>query len=94
MKRSRRLLTPALLSLAALAFSPAVSSACSVCMGATPKTGEAINGAIFLMLGFIFAILGGIGAFIYNLAKRARSPLPSHDEFSQVMTAQEETKSI
>jgi len=45
-------------------------------MGATPKTGEAINGAIFLMLGFIFAILGGVGAFIYNLAKRARSPLP------------------
>lgn len=84
MKRSRRILTPALGSLALLAFWPAVASACSVCMGATPKTGEAINGAIFLMLGFIFAILGGVGAFIYNLAKRARSPLPPHAEFSQI----------
>ena len=94
MKRARRFLTPALWSLTALAVSPAAASACSVCMGASPKTGEAINYAIFLMLGFIFAILGGIGAFIYNLAKRARSPLPTHDELSQVMTAQEEPKSI
>lgn len=94
MKRSRRILSPALGSLAVLALWPAAASACSVCMGASPKTGEAINNAIFLMLGFIFAILGGIGAFIYNLAKRARSPLPPHAELSQVMTAQEEPKSI
>ena len=92
MKRFRRILTPALGSLALSALWPAAASACSVCMGATPKTGEAINGAIFLMLGFIFAILGGVGAFIYNLAKRARSPLPPHSEFSQITTVQEDLK--
>jgi len=92
MKRFRRILTPALGSLALSALWPAAASACSVCMGATPKTGEAINGAIFLMLGFIFAILGGVGAFIYNLAKRARSPLPSHAEFSPLTTVPEDSK--
>jgi hypothetical protein len=60
-------------------------------MGATSKTGPAINGAIFLMLGFIAAVLGGLGAFAYNLAKRARAPLPPHAEISQMMT-KEETK--
>jgi hypothetical protein len=61
-------------------------------MGANSKTGPAINGAIFLMLGFIAAILGGVGAFAFNLAKRARFPLPPHAEISQTMTDQEDTK--
>jgi len=61
-------------------------------MGANSKTGPAINGAIFLMLGFLVLVLGAIGAFIYNLAKRARSPLPPHAELSQMMTGQEDSK--
>jgi len=92
MNRSRRLVTPILWSGALLALLPAAASACSVCMGATSRTGPAINGAIFLMLGFVGAILTGLGAFAYNLAKRARSPLPPHAELSQSMTGQEDTK--
>jgi len=44
------------------------------------------------MLGFLMLVLGSIGAFIYNLAKRARSPLPPHAELSQMMTGQEDSK--
>ncbi|MDR3406662.1 MAG: hypothetical protein P4L99_29525 [Chthoniobacter sp.] len=91
MKRPRRFLTPLLWS-ALLALLPAAASACSVCMGANSKTGPAINGAIFLMLGFVASILTVVGAFAYNLAKRARSPLPPHAELSQMMTGQEDTK--
>lgn len=61
-------------------------------MGANSKTGPAINAAIFLMLGFLVMILGSIGAFIYNLAKRAQSPLPPHSELSQMTTGSEDTK--
>lgn len=90
--RFHRSLTPALCTLASLFALPGVASACSVCMGANSRTGPAINGAIFLMLGFLVLVLGSIGAFIYNLAKRARSPLPPHAELSQMMTGQEDSK--
>ena len=92
MNRSCRVLTTTLYSLASLVLWPGAASACSVCMGANSKTGPAINGAIFLMLGFLVLVLGSIGAFIYNLAKRARSPLPPHAEISQMMTGPEGTK--
>ncbi|MEI9896389.1 MAG: hypothetical protein WDN28_21635 [Chthoniobacter sp.] len=92
MKHARRFLTPILWSGALLALLPSAASACAVCMGATSKTGPAINGAIFLMLGFVASILGAVGVFAYNLAKRERSPLPPHAELSQMMTAQEDTK--
>lgn len=90
--RSRRFLTSAFCIFGTLLALPGVASACSVCMGANSKTGPAINGAIFLMLGFLVLVLGSIGAFIYNLAKRARSPLPPHAELSQMMTGQEDSK--
>lgn len=92
MNSSRRFLKLALCSLASFVLSPGMASACSVCMGANSKTGPAINAAIFLMLGFLFMVLGSVGAFIYNLAKRARSPLPPHAEFSQMTTGQEDSK--
>ena len=92
MSQSRRLVKPILGSFALLALWPAAASACSVCMGATSKTGPAINGAIFLMLGFIGLVLGAVGAFAYNLAKRARSPLPPHADISQMTTGQEDAK--
>ena len=92
MIRSRRFLTSALFSLASLVLWPGMASACSVCMGATSKSGPAANGAIFLMLGFLVIVLGSIGAFMFNLAKRARSPLPPHAEISQMTTGPEDTK--
>lgn len=46
--------------------------ACSVCMGAANSlTASAANGAIFLMLGFIGAILLSIVSFAIYLARRS-----------------------
>ena len=91
MKYSHRAVTPVLWSFVLLAFLPAAASACSACMGnANSKTAGAINDAIFLMLGFVALMLGSIGAFVFNLRKRAKFPVPPHVEVSQMMTAQED----
>jgi len=56
--------------------------ACAMCMGgADNKTGPALNGAIFLLLGFLGAMFTGIGAVAYHFVKRARA-VHSNTEFS------------
>ena len=72
---------------------PVTASACSVCMGnPKTKTAGAINGSIFLMLGFVALMLGGLGAFIYHLVKRANAPLPPHAEITATMPAEDDSK--
>ena len=51
-----------------------------------------MNGAIFLMLGFVALMLAGISGFIYHLFRQANSPLPPHAELAQAMSGGEETK--
>lgn len=66
---------------------PSAASACSVCMGdPASKTAGALNSAIFLMLGFIAMMLCGVGAFIFNLMRRSKSPLPPHQELVRSLT--------
>lgn len=63
---------------------PNAAHACATCMGDTnPKTGAAVNAAIFLMIGCIGAMLGCLGLFAYNLAKRAASPVPPHVQLTE-----------
>lgn len=70
-----------------LVMSAGSASACSVCMGDEgSNVGSASNGAIFLMLGVVFAMLSSFGGFIYYLAKRERMPLPPHEELSRPAT--------
>jgi len=72
---------------------PATTSACSVCMGnPNTKAAGAMNGAIFLMLGFVALMLSVLGAFIYHLVKRANAPLPPHAEVSATMPAEDDSK--
>lgn len=86
-----RRIAPALLTLVLLTV-PVATHACSVCMGnANSKAAGALNDAIFLMLGCIALMLGGIGAFVFNLRKRAQAPLSPHAQFSQPATPQENT---
>jgi hypothetical protein len=67
-----------------LAHLPSTASACTACMGdANSKIAPAINAAIFLMLGFIGAMLACAAAFGIHLMKRANAPLPPHAEFEQ-----------
>jgi len=75
-----------LLLAALVAAMPRTSSACAVCMGASDASiGPAMNAAIFLMLGFIGAMLAGIGGFIFYLSRRAKMPVPPHEELSGMM---------
>jgi hypothetical protein len=69
---------PVLLAALALIQYPAAARACAVCMGADSHNGEALNGAIFFMLG----ILAGIAAVVFSIARRARRPVPEHAEFT------------
>ncbi len=58
---------------------PATAHACAVCMGADDKTGGAINGAIFLLLGCIGGVLASLAGFAFYLIKRASVPMPPAD---------------
>lgn len=65
---------------------PRTSSACAVCMGASDSTvAPAMNAAIFLMLGFIGAMLAGVAGFAFYLFLRARRPVPAHEELTQMI---------
>ena len=74
------------LAAAALAALPQTSSACAVCMGASDSSiAPAMNAAIFLLMGFIGAVLAAIGGFVFYLWRRSKMPVPPHEELSQVM---------
>jgi hypothetical protein len=65
---------------------PTAAQACTVCMGdPNSKTAGAINAAIFLMIGFIGAMLASLGGFAFYLSRRAASPMPPHTELDQAI---------
>lgn len=67
-----------------LVLAPKGVLACAVCMGGSDSTMRpAINGAIFLMLGFIGTALTGVGSFAFYLFRRSRLPHPPHEQFLQ-----------
>ena len=70
-------------------FAAAVTNAqaCTVCMGGNGALGEAANGAIFVMLGVLFLVLGLISLVGYSLVKRGQAPLPAHAEFSSAISS-------
>ena len=72
---------------------PVTASACAVCMGdPSTKTAGAMNGAIFLMLGFVALMLGSVAAFAFYLMRRANAPIPPHAELAATMTSEEDSK--
>jgi len=71
-----------LLLAAVLVQLPSTAAACTACMGdANSKSAGAINAAIFLLLGFIFTVLGLLVAFGLSLMRRAAALPPPHTEF-------------
>jgi len=74
-------LYPRLIALPFL-LAPKSLLACAVCMGGSDSNVRpAVNGAIFLMLGFIGTMLTGVGGFALYLFRRSKLPHPPHEQF-------------
>ena len=57
--------------------------ACSVCYGARDgKTSEHMAVAVWVMMGVIMSVMGGVGAFSFHLWRHANTPLEPHQELT------------
>ena len=57
--------------------------ACSVCFGAQDaKTTENMAIAIWVLMGVVMTVLGGVGAFGFHLYRHANMPLEPHQELT------------
>ena len=55
--------------------------ACSVCFGAKDsETTENMAIAIWVLMGAVMSVLGGVGAFGFHLWRHAHTPLEPHEE--------------
>ena len=55
--------------------------ACSVCYGARDgKTSEHMAVAVWVMMGVIMSVMGGVGAFSFHLWRHARHPMEPHEQ--------------
>ena len=57
--------------------------ACSVCFGARDsKSTENMAIAIWVLMGVVMTVLGGVGAFGFHLWRHANMPLEPHQELT------------
>ena len=57
--------------------------ACSVCFGARDsKSTENMAIAIWVLMGVVMTVLGGVGAFGFHLYRHANMPLEPHQELT------------
>jgi putative Mn2+ efflux pump MntP len=57
--------------------------ACSVCYGARDaKSTEHMAVAIWVMLGVVMSVMGGVGAFGFSIWRHANTPLEPHQELT------------
>ena len=57
--------------------------ACSVCYGAKDgKTTEHMAVAIWVLMGVVMSVMGGVGAFSFHLWRHAHTPLEPHQELT------------
>ena len=57
--------------------------ACSVCFGARDaKSSEHMAVAVWVMIGVIMSVMGGVGAFGFHLWRHANTPLEPHQELT------------
>jgi len=68
----------------ALASQSGQALACAVCFGARDaKSTEHMAVAIWVMMGAIMSVLGGVGAFSFHLWRHANTPLEPHQELAE-----------
>jgi flagellar basal body-associated protein FliL len=57
--------------------------ACSFCYGAPDaKSTEHMAVAIWVLMGVVMSVMGGVGAFSFHLWKHANTPLEPHQELT------------
>jgi putative Mn2+ efflux pump MntP len=57
--------------------------ACSVCYGAKDgKTTEHMAAAIWVLLGVVMSVMGGVGAFGFQIWRHANTPLEPHQQLT------------
>jgi hypothetical protein len=57
--------------------------ACSVCYGAKDgKTTEHMAVAIWVLMGIMMSVIGGVGAFSFHIWRHANTPLEPHQELT------------
>jgi hypothetical protein len=57
--------------------------ACSVCFGARDaKSSEHMAVAVWVMMGVIMSVMGGVGAFGFHIWRHANTPLEPHQELT------------
>jgi len=57
--------------------------ACSVCYGAKDgKTTEHMAVAIWVLMGVVMTVMGGVGAFSFHLWRHANTPLEPHQQLT------------
>jgi hypothetical protein len=68
------------------AGAPQFAHACAACMGdPNSNIAKGANAAIFVMLGLLAGVFALVGAFIYNLYRRSKMPLPPHAELGETL---------
>ena len=57
--------------------------ACSFCYGAPDaKSTEHMAVAIWVLMGIVMSVMGGVGAFSWHLYRHANTPLEPHQELT------------
>jgi hypothetical protein len=75
-----RFLTAALV----LGFQVKETLACSVCFGAADgKSGQHMAVAVWVLMGVVMSVMGGVGAFSLHLWRHANTPLEPHQELTE-----------
>ena len=77
---------PKILFLVSLLFTSQIGQAfaCSVCFGAKDgKTTQHMAVAIWVMLGAIMSVMGGVGAFGFHLWRHSNLPLEPHQQLTE-----------
>ncbi len=68
----------------ALASPTGQALACATCMGAKDSKATAHMAiAIWVMIGAVMSVLGGIGAVSYQIYRHGRMPLEPHQELAE-----------
>ena len=67
-----------------LGFQMNQALACSVCFTApNSETGQHMAAAVWVLMGVVMSVMGGVGAFTFHLWRHANTPLAPHQQLAE-----------